>query len=82
LWRCSDGLFFEVPPFASDALLAMLYPSIENVLQTICRKLQGDSGTGAVVGLPLRGSSFTFVSLSLKCFHHLKITVYLITSSP
>jgi hypothetical protein len=28
LWRCGDGLFFEVPPLASDALL-------EDVLQTI-----------------------------------------------
>jgi hypothetical protein len=38
LWRCGDGLFFEVPPLASDALLT--------TLQTVCRKLQGDSGTG------------------------------------
>jgi hypothetical protein len=28
LWRCGDGLFFEVTPLASDALL-------ENVLQTV-----------------------------------------------
>jgi hypothetical protein len=26
LWRCHDGLFSEVPPLASDALLTMLYP--------------------------------------------------------
>jgi len=26
--------FFEVPPFASDALLTILHPLIENVLQT------------------------------------------------
>jgi hypothetical protein len=39
LWRCGDGLFFEVPPLASDALL-------ENVLQTVCHKLQEDSGAG------------------------------------
>jgi hypothetical protein len=31
LWRCGDGLFFEVPPLASDALLTTL----ENVLQTV-----------------------------------------------
>jgi hypothetical protein len=35
LWRCGDGLFFEVPPLASDALLTMLHPLLENVLQTI-----------------------------------------------
>jgi hypothetical protein len=40
LWRYSDGLFFELPPLASDALP-------ENMLQTICCKLQKDSGTGA-----------------------------------
>jgi hypothetical protein len=46
LWMCGDGLFFEVPPLASDALLTMFYPLLENVLQTVCRKLQVDSGTG------------------------------------
>jgi hypothetical protein len=46
LWRCGDGLFFEVPPLASDALLTTLHPLLENVLQTVCRKLQEDSGTG------------------------------------
>jgi hypothetical protein len=35
LWRCSDSLFFEVPPLASDALLTTLHPLLENVLQTI-----------------------------------------------
>jgi hypothetical protein len=35
LWRCGDGLFFEVPPLASDALLTMLHPLLENVLQTV-----------------------------------------------
>jgi hypothetical protein len=38
--------FFEVPPLASDALLTTLHPLLENVLQTVCRMLQGDSGTG------------------------------------
>jgi hypothetical protein len=46
LWRCCDGLFFEAPPFVSDALLTTLHPLLENVLQTVCRKLQEDSGTG------------------------------------
>jgi hypothetical protein len=46
LWRVSDGLFFEVPPLASDTLLTTLHPFIENVLQTVGRKLQEDSGTG------------------------------------
>jgi hypothetical protein len=35
LWTCSDGLFFEVPPLASDSLLTMLHSCLENVLQTI-----------------------------------------------
>jgi hypothetical protein len=30
----------------SDALLTTLHPLLENVLQTVCRKLQEDSGTG------------------------------------
>jgi hypothetical protein len=33
LWRCGDGLFFEVPPLASDALLTTLHPLLENVVQ-------------------------------------------------
>jgi hypothetical protein len=35
LWRCGDGLFIEVPPLASDALLITLHPLLENVLQTV-----------------------------------------------
>jgi hypothetical protein len=35
LWRCGDGLFFEVPPLASDALLTTLHPLLENVMQTV-----------------------------------------------
>jgi hypothetical protein len=35
MWRCSDGLFFEVTPLASDAFLIMLHPLLENVLQTV-----------------------------------------------
>jgi hypothetical protein len=46
LWRCDDGLFFEVPPLASDALLTTLHLLLENVLQTVRRKLQEDSGIG------------------------------------
>jgi hypothetical protein len=37
LWRCGDGLFFEVPPLASDALLTTLHLLTENVLQTVDR---------------------------------------------
>jgi hypothetical protein len=33
--RCGDGLFFEVPPLASDELLTTLHPLFENVLQTV-----------------------------------------------
>jgi hypothetical protein len=46
LWRYGDGLFFEVPPLASDALLTTIHPLLQNVLQTVYRKLQEDSGTG------------------------------------
>jgi hypothetical protein len=35
LWRCGDGLFFEVAPLARDALLTTLHPLLENVLQTV-----------------------------------------------
>jgi hypothetical protein len=35
LWRCGDGLFFEVPPLPSDALLTTRHPLLENVLQTV-----------------------------------------------
>jgi hypothetical protein len=35
LWRCGDGLVFEVSPLASDALLTTLHPFLENVLQTV-----------------------------------------------
>jgi hypothetical protein len=35
LWRCGDGLFFEVPPLASDARFTTLHSLLENVLETI-----------------------------------------------
>jgi hypothetical protein len=35
LWRCDNGIFFEVPPLASDALLTMLHPLLKNMLQTV-----------------------------------------------
>jgi hypothetical protein len=49
--------FFEVTPLASDALLTTLHPLLRNVLQTVCRKLQEDSGTGSFLTseLPLHG---------------------------
>jgi hypothetical protein len=37
LWKCGDGLFFEVPPLASDALFTTLHPLLENLLQTVNR---------------------------------------------
>jgi hypothetical protein len=49
LWRYGDGLFFEVPPLESDTLLTTLHPLLENVLQTVCRKLQEDSGAEQAV---------------------------------
>jgi hypothetical protein len=35
MWRCGDGLFFEVPPLARDTLLTTFHPHLENVLQTV-----------------------------------------------
>jgi hypothetical protein len=35
VWRCGDGLFFEVLPLESDAVLTTLHPFLENVLQTV-----------------------------------------------
>jgi hypothetical protein len=32
LRRCVDGLFFEVPPLAIEALLTTLHPLLENVI--------------------------------------------------
>jgi hypothetical protein len=36
---------YPPPPLASDALLTMLHPLLENLLQTVLRKLQQDNGT-------------------------------------
>jgi hypothetical protein len=44
---------FEVPSLASDALLTTFHPLLENVLQTVCYKLQEDSGTGSFLALEL-----------------------------
>jgi hypothetical protein len=38
-------VFLEAPPLASDALLTKLHQLLENVLQTVCRNFQEDSGT-------------------------------------
>jgi hypothetical protein len=46
LLRCGDGLLFEVPPLASNALPTTLHSLLENVQQTVCLKLQEDSGAG------------------------------------
>jgi hypothetical protein len=35
LWRRVDGLFFEVPPLTSDALLTTLHSLLENLLQIV-----------------------------------------------
>jgi hypothetical protein len=42
LWRCGDGLFFEVSPLASDALLTTLHPVLENVLQITSKYLASE----------------------------------------
>jgi hypothetical protein len=74
---CGDGLCFEVPPLASDALLITLHPLLENVLQIVSRKLQEDIGTGvltfhfrfsvskALLALENRGSSHCIVPINL-----------------
>jgi hypothetical protein len=35
LWRCGDGLFFEVPPLISDALFTTLHPILENEVTVV-----------------------------------------------
>jgi len=35
LWRCRDGLHFEVSPMARDVLLTRLHPLLENVNEVI-----------------------------------------------
>jgi hypothetical protein len=35
LWRCGDGLFFEISSLASDAFLTTLHPLLENMLETV-----------------------------------------------
>jgi hypothetical protein len=58
-----------------DVLLITLHPLLENVPQTICRKLQEDSGTG---GFDL----LITLKFLLKRFHHFKTAARLIASSP
>jgi hypothetical protein len=38
LWRCGHGLFFEVPPLASEAILTTLHPLLENGVTVILKE--------------------------------------------
>jgi hypothetical protein len=38
LWRCGDGLFFEVLPLASDVLLTSLHPLLENGVTVVLKE--------------------------------------------
>jgi hypothetical protein len=38
LWRCGDGLFFEVPPLASDALVITLHPLLEHRVTVVLKE--------------------------------------------
>jgi hypothetical protein len=38
LWRCGDGLFIEVPPLASGALLTTLHPLLENGVTVVLKE--------------------------------------------
>jgi hypothetical protein len=38
LWRCSDGLFFAIPPLASDAFLITLHPLLENGITVVLKE--------------------------------------------
>jgi hypothetical protein len=53
-WRCSDGLFFEVPPSASDAFLRTLHPLLENVLQTFAASFRRIVEQAALTSRSLR----------------------------
>jgi hypothetical protein len=35
VWRCGDGVFFEVPPLESNALHTTLHLLLKNMLQTV-----------------------------------------------
>jgi hypothetical protein len=37
-WRWGDGLFFEVPPLASDVLLATLHPLLVNGVTVVLKE--------------------------------------------
>jgi hypothetical protein len=38
LWRCGDGLFFELSPLASDALLTTFHPLLENGVTVVLKE--------------------------------------------
>jgi hypothetical protein len=38
LWRCGDGLFFEVPALANGALLTTLHPLLENGVKVVLKQ--------------------------------------------
>jgi hypothetical protein len=38
LRRCGDGLFFQLPPLASDALLTTLHPFLENGVTAVLKE--------------------------------------------
>jgi hypothetical protein len=44
LWRCGDGLFFEVSPLASDALLTTLHLLFENGVTVVSKNPFQDGG--------------------------------------
>jgi hypothetical protein len=64
LWRCSDGLFFEVPPLANDTLITVLHPLLKNVLQTVSASVRRI--VEQVVFLPW--SSFFMVGKAQKLY--------------
>jgi hypothetical protein len=60
------SFFFVVPSLANDAVLTTLYRLLGNVMQTVCRKLQEDSGTGGF--LASDRSSLFMVGKALKFY--------------
>jgi hypothetical protein len=58
------------------------YKALPHFSKTCCRPFAAGFGKIVEQALPLWGSSFTFVSPSLKRFYHLKTAARLIASSP
>jgi hypothetical protein len=68
LWRSGDGLFFEVPPLASDALLTKLRLLIENINGVITFQMVLVLEMEFYLGLHARFEIFTVMKFQVAVF--------------